>query len=427
MKKLLNKPLKSFSVYALLILLSSIPVYHFLLNAVWVGELDERNELTKIRVQHMLSSSPLDDSELSRVVHFWNVVQPGIELNRVEEPIAVRDSLYSIKKRESTHSDEQERYRALTSYFEVDGNYYRLKVETNVDEADETLFIIGAVTVLFFILLLVGFVLLNRRISKGVWQPFYDTIEKLKTFNLASEENIAFTESDIAEFEELNSKLHALIEKNIAVYRKQRQFVENASHELQTPVALLRSKLDLVLQSESLTEEQVSLVAKLMPPLSRLTRLNKNLLLLAKLENRQFPEHGHIRLDALIEENIELFEDYFTEKGIHIQTNLLPFEIDTNRLLLEALLGNLISNAVNYSDAGSIINISLRDGILTFSNPGTAPLNQDTVFDRFGRSSQETGNVGLGLAIVKEIGDQNHWSVRYAYEHDRHVFSIAFR
>ncbi len=427
MIRLLNKPLKTFSIYALIILLCSIPAYHFFLNAVWIGELDERNERIKNRIQQMIATSEVDASTLSAMQRHWDVLQPGISLSRIGDAQFGEDQTYTTEKQEGADGEEMEQYRGLSCYFRVNGNGYHLVVETNIDEADEIIFIIGTITMAFVLMLIVGFILLNRRISGKIWRPFYESIRRLKEFNLASEQKVVFEESDIMEFAALNHELEQLITKNIGVYRRQRQFVENASHELQTPVALLKSKFDMVLQSKDLTEDQSRLLNEMMIPLARLTRPNKNLLMLARMENHQFAYTTPLDLKELILENIEMFNDYSKSKGLTMEMELSSVVIEANKVVLEALVNNLISNAVKYSEPGSSIRIELTKQSFAVINSGKEPLVEESLFDRFGRSSKESGNVGLGLAIVKEICEQNHWSVRYSFREGKHHFVVHFR
>lgn len=426
MTKLLNKPLKSFSLYALLILLCSIPAYYFLLNAITVKELDDHNRGKLLRVEKVLKESKVEGEAFELMVEHWEKLDPNMRLVVLDQPEKPSEKYYTVERRDP-YNNEMESFRVLKRIVEVDGASIQLTVQSDMEGADEMVVIIVGVTLLFIGVLLLGFTLLNRRISRKSWKPFYDTIEKLKEFSLMREEGLNFTETDIVEFAELNAGLERLIQKNISVYRKQREFIENASHELQTPVALIKSKLDVLLQSGELSEKQLELVSKLHPPLSRLSRLNKNLLLLAKLENQQFSEMEPVNVPELLSETIEMFEDYAQEKEQIISSETEPFMLKANRDLFEALLGNLFSNAIRYSETGSAIQVVLKNGTLWVRNPGTRSLSGHSLFDRFGRSSEESGNVGLGLAIVKEICDQNHWKITYAFEEKTHQFQVDFR
>lgn len=425
MSKLLNKPFKTFTLYALLILACSIPVYYLVVDAIWLEELDEHNEIIRKRIEMGIAKIDLDETELSKTLQAWNSIQPGTNLVETDNITTKEDSIYTILRYNAADHDI-DRFRGLSTYFQVHGKSYNLTVETNVEEADETLLAIAVVTFLFFALLVIGFVILNKRIARNIWKPFRNTLEKLKVFDLNKDRNIRFEKSDIEEFEELNHELVQLIEKNIAAFDQQKTFIENASHELQTPLAVLKTKIDLLLQNDDMTEAQSEIITAINNNLSRVSRINKNLLLLAKIENKQFP--GQVNVDAAIvlHEVIDLLADYRESKEIALELDIQPQSVSCNRTLLEVLISNLLVNALLHSESGSIIRIQLKNGVPTFSNAGKQALNEKLLFKRFAVSSAETTSSGLGLAIAKEICNSYQWQISYAFEENQHSFSVKF-
>ncbi|RPD41476.1 sensor histidine kinase [Chitinophaga barathri] len=295
---------------------------------------------------------------------------------------------------------------------------------------EDRFLIIGAVTlltVLFFVLMLVGFILLNRRISNRLWQPFYHSLGKIKKFDLNRQEKVDFEETGIEEFAELNQSLHKLIAGNIAAYAQQKEFADNASHELQTPLAIIQSKLDLLLQSKSLTDEQYNIIEDANKALARVTRINKNLLLLTKIENSQFMEKERLSLSGLITKNISLFTSFAEgvelELNAEIQENV---EVEGNKVLIEILLNNLVTNAIRYTSPGGTIHIRLSGSRLVVENPGEVALKEEQLFKRFSTASSQSPGTGLGLALVKQICNRYDWKITYAYEDGQHVFSVKF-
>lgn len=426
MRKLLNRPLPYFALYALVLLACSIPVYYLVVDRIWLSELDEHNHIIKHRIESKLSETALNPQELEQMLSIWKVLEPGTTLELTENTIAPKDSLYTITRTTDFGGEmETDRFRGLLSYFEVNGQIYQLRTETNVEEADETLTAIAFVTVLFFVLLLLGFILLNRQISKHVWNPFYDTLQRLATFDLNRNPEIRFEKSDIEEFEQLNSELEKLILRSVSTYRQQKEFIENASHELQTPLAVLRSKLELLLQQEYLSEEQAELIAGISVPLSRVSRINKNLLLLAKIENQQFGDVENVSVLEVVNDSLELLEGHISEKHISVEKHVLEeLQVNCNRTLLEMLINNLLVNAVVHSPANATIIIELEKKGFSIANSGKEALAPTKLFERFVRSSQSDQSSGLGLAIAKEICDRYQWSISYAFENGKHVFSI---
>jgi signal transduction histidine kinase len=315
----------------------------------------------------------------------------------------------------------------LSAYININGKLYHLQIETNIEEADETMLAIAVVTLLFFALLVIGFILLNRRIAKQIWRPFRNTLEKLKSFDLTTQQNVSFDKTDIEEFEELNQSLQKLIDKNISVYNQQKTFIENASHELQTPLAVLKSKLDLLLQNKDLTNEQSEIINAIELPLSRVSRINKNLLLLAKIENNQFADKESIEVTELVNETFELLIDYTTTKQISVDKNLSEkLALTCNKTLLEILISNLLINSIVHNAENGKINIGFSGRTLTVSNTGKIALDNKKIFERFIVSSSETANSGLGLAIVKEICNRYQWQINYTFQNNLHSFSVQF-
>jgi signal transduction histidine kinase len=267
----------------------------------------------------------------------------------------------------------------------------------------------------------------TNRFSKRIWQPFQNTLEKLKTFDLTARQSVSFDKTDIKEFEELNQSLQKLTDKNISVYNQQKTFIENASHELQTPLAVLKSKLDLLLQNKDITSEQSEIVNAIGLPLSRVSRINKNLLLLAKIENNQFADKESIEVTEVVNETLELLTDYISAKQITIDKNLTEKLIVTcNKTLLEILISNLLINAIVHNVDNGKINIDFSGRTITVSNTGKTALDNKKIFDRFSVSSSETANSGLGLAIVKEICNRYDCYIHYTFENNLHSFSVRF-
>lgn len=426
--KLLNKPLKAFTLYSLIILVCSIPVYFFVVDFIWQQELDEHNEIVKERIVENSKLIKASDEELDETLVLWNILQPGTKLIKVDENLIKKDSVYTITRASNyTNHSQIDRFRILETYLKINQNNYLLSVETNVEEADETLLAIAVVTFIFFSLLVIGFIILNTRIAKEIWLPFQTTLEKLKNFDLSAHKSIEFHKTDIEEFEQLHQELSKLILKNISVFDQQKVFLENASHELQTPLAVLKSKIDSLLQSKNLRSDQLHLINQINISLARASRINKNLLLLSKIENHQFEDKELINFESVLTESLTLLEDYITDKQLSVSQ---AFENNnqmlTNKVLIEVLVNNLLINSIKHTENCGKIIIELKNGILIVKNSGEKPLNHEGMFNRFLINSNEPGNSGLGLAIVKEIANRYDWKIAYDFKNQMHQFSVVF-
>ena len=294
---------------------------------------------------------------------------------------------------------------------------------------EDTFLIIGAITLLtvfFFALILSGFVWLNRGISSRLWRPFYQTLEKVKAFDLNSNTTVEFESGNIIEFEELNTSINKLLESNITAFRQQKEFTENASHELQTPLAIVQSKLDLLLQDGNLSSEQSQIIEQTNNALSRVSRINKNLLLLAKIENKQFKDQQQITVAEPLLDILDLFSDLLDDRII--ESDISPeCIVEGNRILVEIMLTNLLMNSLRHTEKGVTIVISLTGSRLLISNPGTYPLDGARLFKRFTAASDQTPGSGLGLSIVKEICRRYGWNIEYNFTSNKHhEFSVDF-
>jgi len=426
MNKLLAKPLKAFIWYALIVLLCSIPAYFYIIDGIWLSEISEHNQLVSDATKRNLEQLSLNDKQLDESVDLWNRLQPETKLQQVEKVLS--DSTYNIYKTNPHANGDINRFQGLVTYFKLNNRSFSLTVETNLEESYETIGAITAVAVLFFVILLTGFIILNKRISEKLWQPFYDSLAKIKKFDLNNQEIPAFTKTDIAEFEEMANSISQLIDGNITAFKQQKEFIENASHELQTPLAIIQSKMDMLLQSATLSDEQSEIISDTNKALARVSRINKNLLLLAKLENHQFYEINSLRLSDTLTEISDLLADFARGKDIRIERSIgSELILEANKTLIEIMLTNLILNAVRHNISGGELSISLLGSLLEISNPGEHALDADKVFQRFSSASVETPGSGLGLAIVSQICNRYGWSLTYKHSNGIHTFSILFR
>lgn len=427
-RKLLDKPLKTFTFYALLILCLSIPAYFLVIDFIWISELDEHNEITKNQIAAAFDKADYTEEDLHKTLVIYNLLQPGNTITEIRTKPIKPDTTYTIlKSNQFSQQTAFNRLRVLETYFLLHGKNYKLTVQTNFEEADETLIAITLVTTLFFFFLVIGFILLNNSISKKIWQPFQDTLYRLKHFDLNGKKEITFMHTEIKEFEQLHQELSKLIKRNVKIYKQQKVFLENASHELQTPLAILKSKADSLLQTDFLTKQQLEIINEMNVPLSRASRINKNLLLLAKIENQYFEENETINLEKTLKECLDMLNDYIEDKCLKI--TLESKEINTpkcNRTLFESLINNLLINAIKHNSFKGALYIKVNDLGFEISNSGTTPLNSETIFERFSTNSLSASNSGLGLAIVKEISMSYGWEIKYSFSNQMHIFSLLF-
>lgn len=262
--------------------------------------------------------------------------------------------------------------------------------------------------------------------NNKMWEPFYDTLRKIDKFNLSNSNIPVFKDTNIIEFQQLNNSLTKLMEQSKKSYLVQKEFTENASHELQTPIAIIKAELDLLLQ-ENLTENQLASVSRLYDMSTRVGQLNKNLLMLAKIENSQYLQKEEVDLSEFIEELIPQYRVITNNHQLTLyDKQTFQKTINANRILLECLTNNLVINAVRHSrDNDSIINISIKDGELSVSNEAEGnALDLDSLLQRFNTNNKKKSGTGLGLSIVKAICDFHNWELNYKYIYNYHCFIV---
>lgn len=279
-----------------------------------------------------------------------------------------------------------------------------------------------------FLLLLIGLVLINYYINKTIWQPFYDILSKIKRYSLSKYTPLQLKPSSTKEFQELSDVLLIMTDKIYRDYLNLKEFTENASHEIQTPLAIVNNKLELFMQAENLTQQQARMLEDMYTPLNRLGRLNKALILLTRIENQEFTEQENLPLHTLVAEQLEQLQEMINMHGIaSLSKELAPVNINVNRGLAEILISNLLVNAIRHNQAGGSIDVSLNKERLCIKNTGEArATSTEQYFTRFKSGSNEGDSLGIGLALVKKICELYSLKPTYEYTDGRHILCIFF-
>jgi signal transduction histidine kinase len=307
----------------------------------------------------------------------------------------------------------------------IQGKSYVLQIQESLVSTTDLVSAIVVIQIVLITVLLVGLILINRKLSKTIWDPFYTILDKLKKYKIEKDMSIELPRSTTAEFRDLSATVSQLVSTSHHVYQSQREFTENASHELQTPLAVIRSKIDMLMQTP-LSEKQSELIHVMQDAAGRMARLNRNLLLLAKIENQQFLEREQVNLVLLVEKLIEQFREQIEQKGLVVETHQSnALSLLVNRTSMEVLITNLLTNAIRHSPPKSAVHIFYGKNRFSVSNAGEPLLNPEKIFDRFQRASSSNGS-GIGLAIVKKICDSNGYKAQYQFENGMHVFTINF-
>jgi signal transduction histidine kinase len=308
-------------------------------------------------------------------------------------------------------------YREMAFGVTSNGRNYKVILLLSKYETEDMVALIFYFMLGFFAFIVLILFFLNRWLSSSMWTPFYKTIDQLNTFSIDRKNNVDFKSTDVYEFEQLNLSLKKMMLKIQTDYYNLKEFTENASHEIQTPIAIIKSKLEHVLQDKTLETKQYEQIQLVYESANRLSKLNEALLLLSKIENLQFPDVIEIDLCELLKQRLEFIEELIEFKKIEIILHVeYPYSIKMNAYLAEILINNLLGNAVKHNREGGQITITSTNEQFVISNTGS-PLSIDPekLFQRFQKQNTGNDSTGLGLAIASEICSKSGLTLQYRY------------
>ncbi len=319
-------------------------------------------------------------------------------------------------------------YRQLSQVVSIGGNAYQIIIRQSQEQKAALVTDVTRIMLFVFIGLFAATLIFNWAISKRLWTPFRRSLNKIRSAELQKMEAVHFEKTNTKEFTQLNASLNYMTAKIYKDYVNMKEFTENAAHEMQTPVAVVLSKLELLLQDTNLKDEQVQWVLQSTTALRQLSKLNESLLLLAKIENNQFETTAEINLAEITKKYLLLFDEFIKEKQLTIQTDFNnSFIIKLHPVLADSLITNLLGNAIKYNYTGGRITITVSKYKYHISNTSMVkPIPPEKLFTRLSTSNdnQERSN-GLGLAFVKKIADVTHLHIAYRAENGIHNFDIS--
>ena len=417
--KLLNRSIQSYLFYAIGIIIISVPLFYFVIQRIISNDVDRALRLQKAEIVNRIER--ISDRDPFAILDAFG---PDIIFNRL--PVyRSYDSLYTLQKINPV-TQYPVSYRILESNILIRGLPYKIVVQNSLVSSQDLIKSIVLILALLLVAIITGMLWINRRLSKKLWLPFNHTLARLKQFRVDSPDPIPLQKTDIDEFADLNNVIATLSENNRRLYLLQKEFTENASHEMQTPLAVLQGKLELLMQTNPITEQQATLIEELSDAAQRLGRLNKTLLLLTRIDNNQFAGKEDISLDKLLKEILLQYEETIAAKQLQIMAAPIePARCRMNRTLAEMLISNLLNNAIRHNLPSGKLWVTLEKGILTVKNTGQSePLDESKIFTRFHKNSKDKNSIGLGLEIVKKICTLNNFTLRYRFEHGLHSFSV---
>ena len=341
---------------------------------------------------------------------------PAVEYGEAEAFLKSQEDFASSRIRSQIFQDNE-------------GNFRKITVSLPTFEQDMLIEHVFWWTMLLFIVLLasvlaIGLVLLNYNMK-----PLYRLLDWIDRYEPGMQGTKVPSDTDIVEFRKLASAIEHAVTRFETQYEERKIFIGNASHELQTPLAVCSNRIEMMLEHPDMTEALAEEMIKVHRSLSGLIRLNKTLLLLSKIENGQFPQTADVDMNALAKESIELHQEIYDHKNIAAKIDgedRFVHRIDEQ--MASVLIGNLVKNAFLYTPSGGTINVTMWKTGFSISNTGNAPLDKNKVFRRFYQpSGRKEGATGLGLALAYSVCMNNGMDITYDFINDRHIFSIILK
>ncbi|CAN5604510.1 HAMP domain-containing sensor histidine kinase [soil metagenome] len=415
--KLLTRTTIYYLLFSLpLLLLSGLFLYYSIEKALQ-HEVDEELENSKvIWIQH-LNNLPADKDILE-------LNNPYVQIEKTN--VASANNFYSDTLVYEPLEKGTDAYRNLTVFIEHNNQQYKLSFQRSVLEHQAVFKKLIVLMVYVFGGLLLLFLMINFYINKNLWKPFNNSLQKITTLNMQQLQQVHFDKVAISEFNALNNSLNAMTKKMHGDYLSMKTFTQNASHEIQTPLAIIQSKLELLLQDNLLTEQQIVAISSAFEATQRLSKLNQALLLITKIENNQFDASEAISIKAVVEKYQSFFAELLDQKKIALSIIVnADWPLFIHALLADMLISNLFSNAIRYSNQHGSITMAINQDSFEIINTSTMPpITSTRLFHRFIKHDSATGN-GLGLAIVKEICDTNNIEIRYTHDNTAHRFKLS--
>lgn len=353
-----------------------------------------------------------------------SVFQP----NRIEERLLNNSDDYTLGLKDtllySEATGDFQPYRQLYFVVEYKQQQHLITLNQPTIVLDDLLYIIVGLLILIFVLFSVFIYSIGFYLKRKAWSPFYNTMNKLQDYHLGIGEELNLDNSGIKEFDDLNSALNKMVSKINSDYENVKNFSEDISHEMQTPLAIVQSKLEILRQRKFEDKDSLLSLNAISKAVSRLSKLNKSLLLLTKIQNDQFQEVTEVNIAAVVNNYVEGLEELIESKEITLTLNISDCVLSMNNHLAEFLVSNLISNSIRHNITGGSIKIDLNNERLILEN--TCEVVEENPHNLFERlvSKRSEDSTGLGMSIIKSICDKNDFKISYSYP-EKNIFSIV--
>ncbi|MFR9527444.1 MAG: HAMP domain-containing sensor histidine kinase [Rikenellaceae bacterium] len=384
---------------------------------------DVLEDYATLIIQNFLAGEPMPSNDNgSNNTYYITPIAAG-ELSAAKEREGFSNQNIFIN-----YKGEDEPARVLRQIFrDKDDSFYEITVITPTIDQSDLIDAIWRSLMALFALLLVAVLITSSIAIRGGLSPLNKFLAWLNKSDVETCEIPQTESAKIKEIESIRVAINGFAERGRRAFEQQREFIGNASHELQTPIAVCQNRLELLCES-GLNEQQMEDVAGCMTTLARLARLNKSLLMLSKIENGGF-EVQSVDLNAVVWHNITLLEEVYESRKITLQlTQRDKCSIVANADLVSTMVVNLIKNSYSHNVDGGQINVEIGSDYIFVENSGEGiALDNEKIFSRFYQGRSKAGSYGLGLPIVHSICKLYGYDVSYLFTRGLHRFCIKFK
>ncbi|WP_420318437.1 sensor histidine kinase [Ekhidna sp.] len=345
------------------------------------------------------------------------------------EDLAEESTVFSDTIVMHSQLEREEPHLRLDAIRTINGVSYEISLFDIIIEADDIRDGLEESLVTMYLILLAAVLIIGFLASYFILRPFNQTLDVIKNFSLTKpDQKLKFPKSSVTEFKRLNHFLEEMTSKVKSDYQSLKEFSENASHEFQTPIAIVQSKLEVLLDGENLREEQIEQISFAQNTIKRLSNLSNALALLTKIDNQEFANVSEINLSETLKRMLEEFKELIELKSIELVVDVNEgITLRADLVLIELLMTNLINNSIRHNWEGGNIKVSLNEESLKITNTGPKlEISGDQLFERFKKSNQSAKSMGLGLAIVKKICDLYSYEINYKNDDDMHTIHVRF-
>jgi len=418
--KLLTKTILYIATLSLFLFFLMGILFYQVLKTMSINELNREMKNMRGRVE----------KNLPVILEYGMTDLPGIDTTIIHEVSHYQENNPEFRDTLllDNRSNQFRNFRVHSFVLPMRDSFYQVDLYKSTTPTDKLVERVTLMMTLMVILFLTGIFFLNRFIFSNLWKDFFIALGKLKKFN-AEAGPISLSESDIQEFHELNQVLENLTERLSKDYRALKEYTDHTTHELQTPLAIIKSRVELLLQSENLSRSEVELIRDIYRNADHLSRLNSTLALITRIENQQYTETSEVNINQLLFHQLETMQELIALRNITITKKLTGREIivHMDRGLADILIINLLKNAIIHNVEKGIIDIEIASPGLILRNSGVdIQTNSGKLFERFYRGSGNSNSLGLGLPLVKKICELYGITIEHEFRDGLHAMTLNF-